>query len=398
MKTNASALALWLAACMLVLTGCFDDFSEPFDGPAQVEFSQVNGRYQTSVFDGTGAIELSANLIAPQFGEPKTINFEVVDSLTTAVPGTHYELPSTSFVIPDSSSFGTIPVTILDGLILPGGSRTLYLRLQGSEDGEVGRARINDGGGLPDPGPSADFELVIVGLAPSVQFQIAGSSAGGFSFDDVTATDDDTLMAVSLVNTGRRAAELDNFALASASFEVIDAPAFPLTLEGGTDLDEPFQIRFVPDVPGNFEATASVDVTPAVPGASTGSQTLSLAGTGTEAAVLDAPADGAFDFGEVAIGATDTLEVTLSNPGSVTTTLGAFALAGAEADVYSVVEGAPTEIAPGASETAQVVFAPTNRTSNLSATLDVTATADTEAGFTTNITVSLVGDGVEASE
>jgi hypothetical protein len=166
MKARIYTLALSFAACALLLTGCFDDFSEPFDGNPTVEFAQTaNGRYQATVNDGSGNDTLTVNLIAPQFAEEKTIDFVVVDSLSTAEEGVNYTLPQgDSFTLPANSSFGEVVFTVLDGQIPAGETRTIYFRLLGSQDGEVEPARFKDPENpniLNETGPLADFEVIV---------------------------------------------------------------------------------------------------------------------------------------------------------------------------------------------------------------------------------------------
>jgi hypothetical protein len=165
MKTRVYTLVLSFAACAFLLTGCFDDFSEPFDGDPTVEFAQVGGDYDITLSDGSGNDTLIVNLIAPQFSEDKTINFVVVDEFSTAEEGVNYALPDgDSFTLPADSSFGEVVFTVLDGQIPAGETRTMYFRLLGSADGEIVPARFSSPSTISDSdefGPLADFEVTI---------------------------------------------------------------------------------------------------------------------------------------------------------------------------------------------------------------------------------------------
>jgi hypothetical protein len=124
-------------ATTLPLTGCFETFSEPYDGPTVVEFEQVAGRYSATVTEGDGLTELRVNLIGPQQGTDVTINV-AVDDASTAVEGTHYAFPEGAQVtIPANSSFGSFPINVLDDSLPDGESGTLILELAGSQDGSI---------------------------------------------------------------------------------------------------------------------------------------------------------------------------------------------------------------------------------------------------------------------
>lgn len=77
-----------------------------------------------------GTVTLRVNFVSPQRTSDETITMRVVGDETTAVAGTHYNVP-TSAVIPANSSFVDVPITILN----PGvgtGSVDLVLELEGN--------------------------------------------------------------------------------------------------------------------------------------------------------------------------------------------------------------------------------------------------------------------------
>ena len=134
----AQKAALGLAAGVF-LTGCFEnDFLTPYEGPDVVEFDQVAGGYTITAIEGDDLYELRVNLIAPQRGTATEIEVAVVDSLTTGDEGTLFEFPEGRTVtIPANSSFGTLPIRILNNSVESNGTRTIGLELVGSSDGTV---------------------------------------------------------------------------------------------------------------------------------------------------------------------------------------------------------------------------------------------------------------------
>lgn len=102
-------LAVLLLASSVVLVGCFEDNTIEYDGPPAVEFKPT----AAAVAAGSGTVNLPVQLIAPHQNRPLEISYRVVDSLTTAQAGVHYNLSGTTFTIPANSSFGEIPVDVL---------------------------------------------------------------------------------------------------------------------------------------------------------------------------------------------------------------------------------------------------------------------------------------------
>jgi len=79
----------------------------------------------------SGTINFRINLVSAQFTADQTLNVSVVAGSTTAIAGTHYSIPTT-IVIPANSSFGLLPVTVIN----PGatsGSVDLVVQIDGNE-------------------------------------------------------------------------------------------------------------------------------------------------------------------------------------------------------------------------------------------------------------------------
>lgn len=138
--------SLALAALLLLtmpLAGCFEDLAgqRPYEGADQVEFAQrcpPAPCYGHTINEGTGELQLRVNLIGPQRSSASEVTFSVVEDETTAVRGTHYELPNNFTVtIPANSSFGYVNLDILDAGMPSSESRILRLELGDSPDGSI---------------------------------------------------------------------------------------------------------------------------------------------------------------------------------------------------------------------------------------------------------------------
>jgi hypothetical protein len=86
----------------------------------------------------SGTIQLRVNLVGAQRSTPTNVTFEVDQTASTAVAGTHYAPLTGTITIPANSSFGFIPIQILN----PGptsGSKDLIIRLTGGEGVSVSK-------------------------------------------------------------------------------------------------------------------------------------------------------------------------------------------------------------------------------------------------------------------
>ena len=139
-----------------LLTGCFDEVTKVYDGPAVVEFAQYeqpfaprtgNANYTSTVTfaadtdNGSVEVPLKLQLIAPQFDTDTAIGFQVVDerldedgdvvATTTAVEGTHYNVTNANnqAVFAANSSVTTIDVVAIADNLDPGDSVQMILML-----------------------------------------------------------------------------------------------------------------------------------------------------------------------------------------------------------------------------------------------------------------------------
>jgi hypothetical protein len=154
---NHYYLAAALLVVALVLTGCFEEVTGPYDGPDQIAFGQVNGLYEAAVSDGAGTISLPTQLIGPQRSSEFEVNVSVLEeqairvrdvqtgdgstvkdttilALPTTADASNYTVPS-SFVFPADSSNVPLNVEINDAGITE--SVRLTVRLDGNPNANI---------------------------------------------------------------------------------------------------------------------------------------------------------------------------------------------------------------------------------------------------------------------
>ncbi|RYE27277.1 MAG: DUF4843 domain-containing protein [Sphingobacteriaceae bacterium] len=83
----------------------------------------------------SGSIKFRVNLVGAQRSTPTTITYVVLNSISTAVAGTHYNT-SGSFIIPANSSFGEVQVDVINPGVTSG-SKDLVLELVPTSDIKV---------------------------------------------------------------------------------------------------------------------------------------------------------------------------------------------------------------------------------------------------------------------
>lgn len=79
----------------------------------------------------TGTMNVRINLVSAQFATDQVLNISVVNGATTAVAGTHYNIPAT-VTVPANSSFALLPVTIVNP-VTGIGSVDLVVQIDGNE-------------------------------------------------------------------------------------------------------------------------------------------------------------------------------------------------------------------------------------------------------------------------
>ena len=96
----------------------------------------ATGSGQPTLTRSSGTIQLRVNLVGAQRSTPVTFTYQVVGAESTAVAGTHYTALTGTGTIPANSSFGLIPVEILN----PGassGSKILVIQITDNAEVKV---------------------------------------------------------------------------------------------------------------------------------------------------------------------------------------------------------------------------------------------------------------------
>ncbi len=244
---NMKGYKAYLTAVLLLLlvgstAGCFDDLvSGEYDGPPRVQFFPTGG----AVLDGAGTVAINAQLISPHLPEDKQFPVTVVDTLTSAEAGVHYNLVSETFTIPANSSFGDVVVDVDSAGIAPGESVQVTLLVGASSDGEVTPAEN-----------FKFFTLEIVGLASDVETDPTSLDLGEVALDSM-ATD-----TLTISNLGTEASEITGLEIVSDTtnaFTLVEAPEGAFTL--GVDESEILIIEFDPTEVGEVGALLTFMVT-----------------------------------------------------------------------------------------------------------------------------------------
>jgi trimeric autotransporter adhesin len=182
-----------------------------------------------------------------------------------------------------------------------------------------------------------------------------------------------------LTNTGNAAVKI-----ASLSSHGIGMTAGGVTTPKSLNPSESVTITagFAPTAAGN--STGSITV---VSDAANPSLTIPSSGTGAVGDLVISPSS--YNFGTVVDGQTKSQTITVSNSGTASLTITQFSATGSAYSVSGLAT--PTTIAPGASKTFNVLFAPT-AAGNLPGSVSITTNASNSPGL-----LSLAGTGSAAS-
>jgi hypothetical protein len=144
MKKNI--LIVFVLFSLILMVSCFKEKDNIFSGDGTfVEFQKTivttpaAGRTYPLIATkrAGGILTEQVNLVGNQRAAEESISF-VVDSLTTAVAGTHYRLVGNgAFPIPANTSFGSCQVEFLNPARDSGKSVDLILRLVGNASGDI---------------------------------------------------------------------------------------------------------------------------------------------------------------------------------------------------------------------------------------------------------------------
>lgn len=164
----------------------------------------------------------------------------------------------------------------------------------------------------------------------------------------------------------------------TAPFAVATQPALPVTLNAGQTLSVP--VSFAPTAPGSTTGTLSFAATD---GSSTITLGGALQGVGVRPGFTGSPAQ--LDFGDIAVGATETLSVGFTNTGTADETITSVTSPAAPFTA-SGMPATSTVVAPGQSVNVAITFTPT-ATGSVSSSVSVGGPDGTG-------TVVLKGNGV----
>ena len=195
------------------------------------------------------------------------------------------------------------------------------------------------------------------------------------SFGNVVVGTSST-QTVTLSNTGTSNAVVSQANVTGAGFS-ISGLTLPLTLAGGQN--KPFSVSFAPTTAGS--ATGGVSIVNGTTGSAT---TLSLSGNGVSLLLGASPSS--LNFGDVALGASGTLTITLSNTGTGSVTVSQVNVTGAGFSTSGI--SPPATLPAGQNTTFTVKFAPSS-TGSVTGNVSIVSNATNSPA-----TVSLAGNGV----
>jgi hypothetical protein len=205
-------------------------------------------------------------------------------------------------------------------------------------------------------------------------------SPGSFDFPNVQVGKSQTI-AAALTNTGGSSATISAATVSGAGFS-LSGISVPLTLAPGQVAN--FSVVFTPASAGS--ATGTLSVTSST---NSGALTAALAGTGVTAGTLSL-SPSSLTFGNVPVGSSKSLQETVTNTGGTSVSLTAVTASGTGYSVTGITP--PVQIAPGASVSFNVVFAPTS-TGSSNGTIAITSNASNA-----NLGLGLSGTGDTAGQ
>jgi hypothetical protein len=193
---------------------------------------------------------------------------------------------------------------------------------------------------------------------------------------------------ITLTNSGNTALNLSSHTLSGAGFHT-SGILYPMTVGAGVTI--PLSVIFVPTTTGNSSGTVQFFTT-----GPNGTVTLTLNGTGVAAAPTPPPptpsagqltlAPSALNFGNVVVGQSQVINITLTNSGNTALNLSSHTLSGAGFHTSGIIY--PMTVGAGVTVPLSVIFAPTTA-GNSSGTVQFFTT-----GPNGTVTLTLSGTGV----
>lgn len=283
-------------------------------------------------------------------------------TLTTAVSGAAFSITSSTC----ASS------------LVPGASCTVSLAFAPTTPGAAT-------GALNVSGASAAAKTVALS-GTGIGAPVLAISRTAFEFGDTLVGDTSAPVQLTVTNTGNIASGVPTVSLVPAPTDDFEITATTCTAALAPAATCSVSVTFAPTTAGDLTAGVNVSATPG------GTVATALSGTGLAPAALTL-APGSVAFGDQLIDDTsDTQTLTLTNDGDVATGVPSVALAGDDADQFTIVDnGCTTAVAAGASCEVDVAFAPT-----ASGAASASLTASATPGGTTS--AALAGTGQTPAE
>lgn len=223
--------------------------------------------------------------------------------------------------------------------------------------------------GAGKPGSTGQDTVAGVSVAPaSINF---GKVAVGGKVSQSITISNGTASSVTISKAGSTAAGVS-----------VSGARLPLVIPAGKQ--STFDVVFTPKTPGALSGDVSVSTS-----ASSTPNTVTLSGTVMAATALLTSSAPSLNFGNVTVGKTSSLSVTLTNAGNSDITVSKVSIAGGSFSESGVSAG--LILAPGQSATLDATFAP-GAAGSASGGVTVTSNASNSPA-----TISLLGDGTQTS-
>lgn len=232
-------------------------------------------------------------------------------------------------------------------------------------------------------GQVTSVNLQAQGIQPIYSYQFFTSTnsmtvlAGGSITIPNTAVGQTTTLTVEVTNTGMGAGQISAIGVTGQGLSLSNQPNLPATIQPGGTVQ--FTLTFSPTQPGSVSGRLTF-----------GSDTVTLAATAlgpqltytytSGSSAVQVASGGAVIFTPLAVGSSESLTFSIQNAGTSAATISSIDLS-APSTIFALsgLPGLPTSLAPGATITFPISFAP-NNTGNLTLTLLVNSDSLTLSG------------------
>jgi hypothetical protein len=366
-------------------------FSLPAGGSLVIEVTYAPtdvgpdaGKVEVHTDAGDAEVQLSGNGVVPDIAvTPQSVGFgnvligqEAAEPVTVQNVGTaDLRVSSIGFAPGASAAITLRSLPSLPLVLPPGGSAGFEVVYQPAAVGA-------DAASLEIASDDPDMPLTTVpvagnGVSPALVIQPVSLDFGNVTVGQVQD------LTFTITNSGGSDLTVNGVALGagtSADFTLPSPPATPVTLGSGDMLT--VTVRYAPAGAGAGAGTVEIDT-------SAGGGQVTLSGSGVAPEIDVAPA--AVDFGNVRVGQSPSMMVTIRNVGSLTLNVSGIALGGAAPEIaLSGVPALPAALPPGGSIAVTVAYAPLAAGSDAD-TLTITSDDADEPA----VLVGVMGTGVE---